>query len=192
MTVTPLARRLAAEAGIDLSAAARLRPARPHCRARRRHRPRRLRAPPLAEGRSADQIKALYDPASYEEVPLDAMRKTIAARLTQAKQTVPHFYLTADVAIDRLLTAARGSKRRRAEGRGRQARIQAFAQRFHHPGAGARAAARAGGQCGVGGRPYFAIQAFRHRRRGCARRRTDHAGHPQRRNQIAERSSRRK
>jgi pyruvate dehydrogenase E2 component (dihydrolipoamide acetyltransferase) len=57
----------------------------------------------LAEGPSADQVKALFDPAGYEEVPLDAMRKTIAARLTQAKQTIPHFYLTADITIDRLI-----------------------------------------------------------------------------------------
>ena len=42
-------------------------------------------------------------PTAYEEVPLDGMRRTIAARLTQAKQTIPHFYLTADVEIDRLM-----------------------------------------------------------------------------------------
>ncbi len=101
-TVTPLARRLAAEAGIDLSG---LRGSGPHGRIVARdvdtaRPPARL---PLAEGLSADQIKALYDPAGYEEVPLDAMRKTVAARMAQAKQTVPHFYLTADIAIDRLL-----------------------------------------------------------------------------------------
>jgi pyruvate dehydrogenase E2 component (dihydrolipoamide acetyltransferase) len=39
----------------------------------------------------------------FEEVPLDAMRRTIATRLLQAKQTIPHFYLTADVEIGRLL-----------------------------------------------------------------------------------------
>ena len=57
----------------------------------------------LAEGPTADQVKALYAPDSYEEVPLDGMRRTIAARLTQATQTIPHFYLTADIEIDRLL-----------------------------------------------------------------------------------------
>ena len=57
----------------------------------------------LPEGLSADQVKALFDPAGYEEVPLDAMRKTIAARLQQAKQTIPHFYLTTDITIDRLI-----------------------------------------------------------------------------------------
>ena len=61
------------------------------------------RARPAAyEGPSAAEIKALYAPDSYEEVPLDGMRKTIAARLTQAA-TVPHFYLMADVVIDRLM-----------------------------------------------------------------------------------------
>ena len=60
---------------------------------------------PLAsrsEGPTAADIKALYAPGSYEEIPLDGMRRTIAARLTQAK-TVPHFYLTADVEIGRLI-----------------------------------------------------------------------------------------
>ena len=45
------------------------------------------------------------------------MRRTIAARLVQAKQTIPHFYLTADVEIGRLHGAARGGERRRAEGK---------------------------------------------------------------------------
>ena len=45
----------------------------------------------------------LYRPGSYEVVELDAMRRTIARRLTEAKQTVPHFYLRADVALDALL-----------------------------------------------------------------------------------------
>src|ERR1700722_12221916 len=58
---------------------------------------------PLAQGLGAEQIKALFDPAGYEEVPLDSMRKTIAARLQHAKQTIPHFYLTSDIAIDRLI-----------------------------------------------------------------------------------------
>jgi pyruvate dehydrogenase E2 component (dihydrolipoamide acetyltransferase) len=45
---------------------------------------------------------ALYRDVPFEEVPLDGMRKTIATRLVQAKQTIPHFYLTADVDIGRL------------------------------------------------------------------------------------------
>jgi pyruvate dehydrogenase E2 component (dihydrolipoamide acetyltransferase) len=104
--VTPLARRLASEAGIDLS---RLRGSGPHGRIVARDvesTPRPTATPglaALAEGPSADQVKALFDPAGYEEVPLDAMRKTVAMRMAQAKQTIPHFYLTADIVIDRLI-----------------------------------------------------------------------------------------
>jgi pyruvate dehydrogenase E2 component (dihydrolipoamide acetyltransferase) len=100
--VTPLARRLAGEAGIDLS---RLRGSGPHGRIVARDiadAPRPSRAPAGSEGPSAAEIKALYAADSYEEVPLDGMRKTIAARLTQAA-TVPHFYLMTDVVVDRLL-----------------------------------------------------------------------------------------
>jgi len=101
MTATPLARRLAGEAGIDLSW---LRGSGPHGRIVARDvetAPPPSRAP--AEGPGAAEVKALYAPGSYEEVPLDGMRRTIAARLTQAAQTIPTFYLIADVAIDRLL-----------------------------------------------------------------------------------------
>ena len=104
IAVTPLARRIASEAGIDLS---KLRGSGPHGRIVARDvegAPRQAARAALAEGLSADQVKALFDPAGYEEVPLDAMRKTIAARLQQAKQTIPHFYLTTDIAIDRLIT----------------------------------------------------------------------------------------
>jgi len=101
VTVTPLARRLASEAGIDLS---RLRGSGPHGRIVARDVASAPRPPlaALAAGVGADQVKALYEPASYEEVPLDAMRRTIAARLTEAVQTIPHFFLTADIEIDRL------------------------------------------------------------------------------------------
>jgi pyruvate dehydrogenase E2 component (dihydrolipoamide acetyltransferase) len=99
--ITPLARRLAGEAGIDLS---RLRGSGPHGRIVARDiqdAPRPSRGV-ISEGPSAAEIKALYAPDSYEEVPLDGMRKTIATRLTQAA-AVPHFYLMADVTIDRLM-----------------------------------------------------------------------------------------
>ena len=99
--VTPLARRLAGEAGIDLS---RLRGSGPHGRIVARDiqdAPRPSRGA-VAEGPSAAEIKALYAPGSYEEVPLDGMRKTIATRLTQAA-AVPHFYLMTDVLADRLI-----------------------------------------------------------------------------------------
>jgi len=101
--VTPLARRLAGEAGIDL---ARVTGSGPHGRIVARDveqatvgaKPGRPAAEP-----SAEQIKALYAERLFEEVPLDAMRRTIARRLTEAVQTIPHFYLTADADIDRLL-----------------------------------------------------------------------------------------
>ena len=51
----------------------------------------------------ASAIERLYDGREYEEVPLDGMRKTIAARLTEAKQTIPHFYLRRDIRLDALL-----------------------------------------------------------------------------------------
>jgi pyruvate dehydrogenase E2 component (dihydrolipoamide acetyltransferase) len=105
VTVTPLARRLAAESGIDLS---RLTGSGPHGRivahdVETAPRPARTPLTARAEGPSADEVKALFAPDAYEEVPLDGMRRTIAARLTQAIQTIPHFYLTTDVEIDRLI-----------------------------------------------------------------------------------------
>ena len=110
--VSPLARRLAAEAGIDLG---QISPSGPHGRIVARDveaaRASRAGAPKaggaaggqLAEGASAEQVKALYRDVPFEEVPLDGMRRAIAARLLQAKQTIPHFYLTADIEIGRLL-----------------------------------------------------------------------------------------
>jgi pyruvate dehydrogenase E2 component (dihydrolipoamide acetyltransferase) len=106
ITVTPLARRLAGEAGIDLS---QVHGSGPHGRVVARDigdASRTLRGAPTAAsalGPSAAEIKALYEPGSYEEVPLDGMRRTIAARLTQAVQSIPHFYLTTDIDIGRLI-----------------------------------------------------------------------------------------
>jgi len=104
-TVTPLARRLAGEAGIDLS---QLRGSGPRGRILARDIADAPRAAPSAAGLGAPgvgaaEIKALFEPGSYQEVPLDGMRRTIAARLTQAAQTIPHFYLTADADIGRLI-----------------------------------------------------------------------------------------
>ena len=102
--VTPLARRLAAQGGIDLAG---ISPSGPHGRIRARDVETALasgkRVAPAFAGPSADQIKALYRDAPFEEVPLDGMRRTIAARLVQATQTIPHFYLTADVEIGALI-----------------------------------------------------------------------------------------
>jgi pyruvate dehydrogenase E2 component (dihydrolipoamide acetyltransferase) len=52
-----------------------------------------------------DKILALYEKGSFEVVPHDGMRKVIAQRLTQSKQTVPHFYLSLDCRLDTLLSA---------------------------------------------------------------------------------------
>ena len=101
--VTPLARRLAGERGIDLS---RIAGSGPHGRivARDVERAAPGAAPAaMASGASAAQVKALYEGIAYEEVPLNSMRRTIATRLVEAKQTIPHFYLTADLDAGRLI-----------------------------------------------------------------------------------------
>jgi pyruvate dehydrogenase E2 component (dihydrolipoamide acetyltransferase) len=119
---SPLARRLAKEAGIDLAA---LTGSGPHGRIVKRDIEEALksgrapqagtavaaRAPSvaaataLAQPMADDKILALYEKGSYEIVPHDGMRKIIAQRLTLSKQTIPHFYLTVDCRIDELLRA---------------------------------------------------------------------------------------
>ena len=111
-SVTPLARRLAAEGGIDLATVS---PSGPHGRIVARDVEAAARAAPkaarpsaaagvaLAAGPSAEEVKAIYRDVPFQEMPLDGMRRIIATRLVQAKQTIPHFYLTADVEIGRLI-----------------------------------------------------------------------------------------
>ena len=53
----------------------------------------------------ASSIEAIYEGRTYETIALDGMRKIIATRLTEAKQTIPHFYLRRDIQIDELLIA---------------------------------------------------------------------------------------
>jgi pyruvate dehydrogenase E2 component (dihydrolipoamide acetyltransferase) len=57
----------------------------------------------MASGPTTDQVRKMYEGREFEEQPLDGMRKTIAARLTEAKQSVPHFYLRRDIQLDALL-----------------------------------------------------------------------------------------
>ena len=57
----------------------------------------------MAQSANAETVKKTYADREYEEVKLDGMRKIIAARLTEAKQTVPHFYLRRDIQLDALL-----------------------------------------------------------------------------------------
>jgi pyruvate dehydrogenase E2 component (dihydrolipoamide acetyltransferase) len=114
---SPLARRLAKEAGLDLS---RVTGSGPHGRVVARDiedaksgkgvtKPAAAAAPaasaPVAASMSDKQILGLYEEGSYDFAPHDQMRKIIAQRLTASTQTVPHFYLTMDCDIGRLLTA---------------------------------------------------------------------------------------
>jgi pyruvate dehydrogenase E2 component (dihydrolipoamide acetyltransferase) len=101
--VTPLARRLAGERGIDLS---RVSGSGPHGRIVARDVEQaapEVRPAAMVSGVSAAQVKTLYKDVAYEEVQLDSMRRTIATRLVEAKQTIPHFYLTADIDGGRLI-----------------------------------------------------------------------------------------
>jgi pyruvate dehydrogenase E2 component (dihydrolipoamide acetyltransferase) len=114
---SPLAKRLAAENKIDLS---RVTGSGPHGRVVQRDIEAALKsgvgkvapsavpsaatagvAPP--QGMTDRQIRALYAEGSYELIPHDSIRKIIARRLVEAKQTIPHFYLTMDCRIDKLL-----------------------------------------------------------------------------------------
>ncbi len=115
---SPLARRLAKEAGMEIG---RIQGSGPHGRVIARDVAKAkegggLRAPtgaPTAPGvapaiapsMSDQQIRALYEEGSYEVVPHDGMRRTIAQRLTASVQTIPHFYLTVDCDIGKLSAA---------------------------------------------------------------------------------------
>jgi pyruvate dehydrogenase E2 component (dihydrolipoamide acetyltransferase) len=116
---SPLARRLAKEANIDL---ARVQGSGPHGRVIARDiegakSGKGMRAPgaaptigapsgaPSAQTMSDQQIRALYDDGSYDFVPHDGMRRVIAQRLTASVQTIPHFYETVDCDIGRLMAA---------------------------------------------------------------------------------------
>jgi pyruvate dehydrogenase E2 component (dihydrolipoamide acetyltransferase) len=112
---SPLARRLAKEAGIELG---RINGSGPHGRVVARDveeakSGKGLKAPAaapsaapaIAPSMSDKQILALFEPGSYEVIPHDGMRRTIAQRLTASVQTVPHFYLTMDCDIGKLLAA---------------------------------------------------------------------------------------
>jgi pyruvate dehydrogenase E2 component (dihydrolipoyllysine-residue acetyltransferase) len=115
VVASPLARRLAKQAGLDLAA---LRGSGPHGRIVKRdiesalsvaaptaQVPAAAPAPALAPTAAGPGAKALADMLgmTYRQEPNSGIRKTIARRLTEAKQTVPHFYLTIDCRIDELL-----------------------------------------------------------------------------------------
>ncbi|MFT7578035.1 MAG: pyruvate dehydrogenase E2 component (dihydrolipoamide acetyltransferase) [Alphaproteobacteria bacterium] len=124
LLISPLARRLAVERGLELTA---LTGSGPHGRivkrdvekaiangsAKHQSAPEQsvargvLTVPttPLVEAMSDDKVMALYEEENYEIVPHDGMRRIIAQRLTQSKQTIPHFYLTIECVLDELLRA---------------------------------------------------------------------------------------
>ena len=121
---SPLARRLAKEAGLDL---ARIAGSGPHGRIVRRDIEAAAKggaakavpatgtavataaatatATAMAAPMPDAKILALYEQGSFDVVPHDGMRRVIAERLTQSKQTIPHFYLTLDCRLDSLLAA---------------------------------------------------------------------------------------
>ncbi|RFU13176.1 pyruvate dehydrogenase complex dihydrolipoamide acetyltransferase [Rhodobacteraceae bacterium W635] len=138
---SPLARRIAAQKGLDLAqvkgsgphgrivkadvedAAAKPAAAAPEAKA--------AAAAPAAEaaaapsGPSADVVAKMYEGRDYEEIKLDGMRKTIAARLTEAKQTIPHFYLRRDIKLDALLDF-RGKLNKQLDSRGVKLSVNDF------------------------------------------------------------------
>ena len=69
----------------------------------RRRRSRRLLQHPHLPAPTVEAVKKLYADREFEEIKLDGMRKTIAARLSEAKQTIPHFYLRREIRLDELL-----------------------------------------------------------------------------------------
>ncbi|WP_321363096.1 pyruvate dehydrogenase complex dihydrolipoamide acetyltransferase [uncultured Celeribacter sp.] len=113
---SPLARRIAAQKGLDLSAISGSGPkgrivkadvenatAAPKADAPKAAAPAPAAAAAAPAGPSADMVAKMYEGREYEEIKLDGMRKTIAARLTEAKQTIPHFYLRRDIQLDALM-----------------------------------------------------------------------------------------
>ncbi len=106
---SPLARRIAKQKGIDLTA---LKGSGPHGRivfkdvenAKPGAAPAaKPAAAALAVPPSSEAVLKLFEPGSYELVPHDSMRKVIARRLIESKQTIPHFYLSVDIVLEKLL-----------------------------------------------------------------------------------------
>ena len=135
---SPLARRIAAQKGLDLTA---ISGSGPHGRivkadvenAKASGAPKAKAAAPAAKadatvmpaGPSTDAVLRMYEGRDYDEVKLDGMRRTIAARLTEAKQTIPHFYLRRDIRIDDLLSF-RGQLNTQLEKRGVKLSVNDF------------------------------------------------------------------
>ncbi|MEQ9518748.1 MAG: pyruvate dehydrogenase complex dihydrolipoamide acetyltransferase [Parvibaculum sp.] len=103
---SPLAKRIAADKGIDLSTVTGSGPHGRIIKADVENAPNATgakRPGASAPASAGTGVRAFYEPGSYDEVPLDGMRKAIAKRLTQSKQEIPHYYLTIDCVLDELL-----------------------------------------------------------------------------------------
>ena len=74
---------------------------------------------------NAAAVEAMYQGREFKIVPLDGMRKIIASRLTEAKQTIPHFYLRRDIRLDKLLRM-RGEINKGLEARGVKTSVNDF------------------------------------------------------------------
>ncbi|HBZ43118.1 MAG TPA: pyruvate dehydrogenase complex dihydrolipoamide acetyltransferase [Maritimibacter sp.] len=133
---SPLARRIAADKGLDLSqikgsgpkgriVKADVLDAKPSEKPAKSEAATPASAPAPAAGPSTEAVIKMYEDREYEEVKLDGMRKTIAARLTEAKQTIPHFYLRRDIKLDALLKF-RSQLNKQLEGRGVKLSVNDF------------------------------------------------------------------
>jgi pyruvate dehydrogenase E2 component (dihydrolipoamide acetyltransferase) len=137
---SPLARRIAAEKGLDLAGVtgsgphgrivkADVQTAKPVAKTEAAAAPKaeapKAAATTMTTGPSTDAVIKMYDGRPYTEVKLDGMRKTIAARLTEAKQSVPHFYLRRDINLDALM-AFRGQLNAQLDGRGVKLSVNDF------------------------------------------------------------------
>ena len=183
-TVTPLARRLAGENGIDLS----------RCRAPARTAasspPTSRRPSPRRGGRAAPMAAGMSRGAGEGALPGRRVRGGAARRHARdhraaaGRGQADHPALLSDRRRDDGCAAEnpRGGQRRRAR---RAAAYKLSVNDFVIKALALALAARAGRQRGVGRRPHPALQAFRRRRRGRDRRRAAHAGDPQRRGQVA-------
>jgi pyruvate dehydrogenase E2 component (dihydrolipoamide acetyltransferase) len=79
----------------------------------------------MPTGMATETVLKMYEGRAFTEMKLDGMRKTIAARLTEAKQTIPHFYLRRDIKLDALL-AFRGQLNKQLESRGVKLSVNDF------------------------------------------------------------------
>ncbi|MCG6884086.1 MAG: pyruvate dehydrogenase complex dihydrolipoamide acetyltransferase [Silicimonas sp.] len=135
---SPLARRIAADKGLDLSQIKGSGPkgrivkadvenaqpgAKPAAAAASSAAPAAASAAP--SGPATDQVIAMFEGREFEEMKLDGMRKTIAARLGEAKQTIPHFYLRRDIELDALLKF-RSTLNKQLEARGVKLSVNDF------------------------------------------------------------------